>query len=520
VRNNLSGPRRNMHIIFCLWILCTITNLNAATTSGTLERDEVWEGVIEITGDVIVPDGITLTIKPNALIKFSANRDDQAGGYDVTKSELIIEGVLRAEGRNKYEIRFTSSNFVLPVEDIKAKTQPQAGDWYGIIFIKGDHDRSIVSNSVIEFAYDGITCINASPRIYRNRIEGNYWNGILCDVVSAPKISSNQIVNNGYSGINCKIRSAPIITGNEVSGNRYGILIQDISTPVIGDTRLAQNTGKNTIYNNLEFNLYNHTKNVIYAQRNDWGDNTNADRMIRDDDESLKAGFVVFTPVYTSGKVSFQELKSLSVAENKDEQTQKEQQKKELETLKKKIEEKKTTVGEVAIASKGVSKEDEKKRREEEEKEKERVRLLEEQAKQEEQIKLEQEKQLALQKQKEEDLEKQKVAAAAKAKASTFVPTKMANELDNNPKPVSKVTPIMPDLARNAKINGTLLLRVLVGITGLPEEIYISKKIGNKDFDQIINDAAITAVKQWVFEQGISGGQPAKYWTVVSVIMK
>ena len=496
-------------VLFCLNVQLAI----AATTSGVLKGDETWEGVVIVTGDVIVPEGVTLRIRPNALIRFNASADDQQGGYDITKCELIVEGVLRAEGQDKYEIRFTSANFSLPGQEAKNNVQPQAGDWYGIVFKKGNNDKSIVSYSVVEFAYDGITCINASPRLFRNRIEGNYWNGILCDVMSAPKINSNQVMNNGYSGINCKIGSSPSISSNEITGNRYGILVQDVSQPVIGDERLGENAGKNAIYGNLEFNLYNHTKNVIYAQRNDWGDNTNADKTIHDDDENKKFGLVVYTPVYRTGRISYSEFQSLAsttteVAPTEEDKKAKE---KELEDLKKKLAEKKEkTTKQLASATDITSKE-----------EKEKIT--------EEQIKIEQEKALAEQK-KSQELEKQKAAVAAAksavpaetktAVASSFVPTKMANELDNNPKAIQKVNPIMPDLPKKARVSGTVSLRVLVGVEGTPEEVYVSKKIGNKDFDQMINDEAIAAVKKWVFEKGLLNGQPVKYWTVVTVLMK
>ncbi len=499
------------------------TGLHAATTtSGVLKGDETWEGVVQITGDVIVPQGVTLIIKPNALIKFTSGVDDQRGGYDPAKCELIIEGILRAEGKEKYQIRFTSSHFMLPEETSKSKGQPQAGDWYGIVFRRGAHDKSIVSYSIVEFAYDGITCINASPRLFRNRIEGNFWNGILCDIISAPKINSNQILNNGYAGINCKINSSPSITANEITGNRYGILVQDVSQPVIGDLRFGENVGRNTIYNNLEFNLYNHTKNVLYAQRNDWGDNTKADATIYDDEENNRYGLVVFTPPYTSGQISLIEFSNIVISETRDVEQDKAKQEKEIESLKKKIEEQKQIVGtDVKKQAVEESSEDQKKLEEEQQKEKERLRLLEEQLKLQEQIRLEQEKQLAVQKKEEDERQRRLAAEREKAKtAAAFVPTKMANELDNNPKPIKKVNPEMPDMARRAKISGTVSLRVLVNADGLPEEIYVSKRIGNKDFDQVINDAAIAAVKEWTFEAGLSGGSPVKYWTVVTILMK
>ena len=41
---------------------------DAATTSGTLTADEVWSGTINISGDVTVPKGVTLTIEPGTEI--------------------------------------------------------------------------------------------------------------------------------------------------------------------------------------------------------------------------------------------------------------------------------------------------------------------------------------------------------------------------------------------------------------------------------------------------------------------
>lgn len=506
----------------------------AATTSGELRTDETWEGLVLITGDVVVPANRVLTIKPNALIRFAANQDDQESGYDPSKCELIVEGTLRAEGKEKYEIRFTSSSFSDPDEEVKAKLNPQAGDWYGLVLKKDAAGRSILSNTIIEYAYDGITCVNSSPRIYRNRIEANYWNGVLCDIISSPKLNNNQILNNGYAGINCMISSSPVITGNEITGNRYGILVQDVSNPVIGDVRDVQGdlAGRNIIYNNLEYNLYNHTKRVLYAQRNDWGDNINADRLIHDDDESGKFGLVVYAPVFTSGKISYVEYQALTASAVKPTEDETKKKTLELAELKKKLEaDKKQKTESKSGVKEETPKEDlaELKRKEEERtKEMERVRLLEEQLKQQEQIRLEQEKQLAMQKrfEEEERLEKQKAAAAAEKKketkpaASSFVATKMANELDNNPKPIQRVSPTLPDLARQAKISGTVSLRVLIGVNGVPEEVYVAKRIGNKDFDQMINDEAIRTVKQWTFEQGLSAGVPVKYWTIVNLLFK
>ena len=46
--------------------------IHGATTSGQLTQDETWSGTVVITGDVIVPAWVTLTIEPGTLIVFTA----------------------------------------------------------------------------------------------------------------------------------------------------------------------------------------------------------------------------------------------------------------------------------------------------------------------------------------------------------------------------------------------------------------------------------------------------------------
>ncbi|MBI5207195.1 MAG: hypothetical protein HY934_05325 [Candidatus Firestonebacteria bacterium] len=98
----------------------------AATTSGTLTQDENWSGTINITGDVIVPNDVTLTIEPGTTLNFDFLSDDTSGGDDTSLSEIIINGgSLIAEGTPLNPIVFTSSS-----------GNPLIGDWYGIKFVQ------------------------------------------------------------------------------------------------------------------------------------------------------------------------------------------------------------------------------------------------------------------------------------------------------------------------------------------------------------------------------------------------
>ena len=65
------------------------TSANPLEKSGELTKSEVWAGKILITGDVVVPEGMTLTIQPNSIVGF----DPASGAH-----QLIVHGTLYAEG--------------------------------------------------------------------------------------------------------------------------------------------------------------------------------------------------------------------------------------------------------------------------------------------------------------------------------------------------------------------------------------------------------------------------------------
>ena len=112
--------------LFLTWLSlgCSgITNSKVGTRSrplyksGELEKNEVWAGVIQITGDVVVPEGVTLTIKPGAIIGF----DPLVGNH-----QLIVYGSFYAEGNTEGMIVFGS----LGTED--EFELPKSGDWLGV----------------------------------------------------------------------------------------------------------------------------------------------------------------------------------------------------------------------------------------------------------------------------------------------------------------------------------------------------------------------------------------------------
>ncbi|MCL7489845.1 MAG: right-handed parallel beta-helix repeat-containing protein, partial [Desulfobulbaceae bacterium] len=116
---------------------------NLPTTTGALTDDETWSGEVVLTGDVTVPEGMTLTVEPGTTIRFQALADDQSAGADASRAELVVAGSFIAIGTEASPITFTSSS-----------TTPAKGDWGGIRM--AGNGTLTLDHTVIEYGLLGI----------------------------------------------------------------------------------------------------------------------------------------------------------------------------------------------------------------------------------------------------------------------------------------------------------------------------------------------------------------------------
>ncbi len=197
-------------------LVCDAGNSFAQTTSGTLTEDETWSGIVTITGDVRVPDEITLTIDPGTVVKFTALGDDTHSGADASRCELIIDqGVLTAEGESGNEIIFTSTS-----------TLPAMRDWYGIRFVNSYDPFCVMNYCDIQWAYSGVSLQSSSPAILNCLIANNHYRGIT----GSPSafnltIEGSEVHTNGSSSdghgiyIQCPSEVTVTLEANEVHDN-------------------------------------------------------------------------------------------------------------------------------------------------------------------------------------------------------------------------------------------------------------------------------------------------------------
>ena len=73
--------------------------------------------------------------------------------------------------------------------------------------------------------------------------------------------------------------------------------------------------------------------------------------------------------------------------------------------------------------------------------------------------------------------------------------------------------PKYPPQAVRQRMEGKVILKVLVGLDGKPEEVTVEKSSGYRVLDQ----AAIAAVKTWVFNAGMKGGSASRGYALVPI---
>jgi protein TonB len=80
---------------------------------------------------------------------------------------------------------------------------------------------------------------------------------------------------------------------------------------------------------------------------------------------------------------------------------------------------------------------------------------------------------------------------------------------EQEPVIVKKVDPVYPEMARTTGLTGTVLVRILVYKDGTVKDVIVARASGsNVGFEE----AAIAAVKQWVFKPAIQNQKPVSVW--------
>ncbi len=142
-----------------------------ADKSGTLSASETWMGAINMTGDVTVAAGVTLTIADGALIQVAAGK------------ALIVQGTLLVQGSSATGVTFTPN--------------PTPGTWDGIQVQMGG--AATISYAQLKYPTTGLSCAAGTTTcaMTRSSVLNYSSTGLL---IQAPATLDHVTVDTGGAG--------------------------------------------------------------------------------------------------------------------------------------------------------------------------------------------------------------------------------------------------------------------------------------------------------------------------------
>ena len=217
-----------------------------AVETGTITANEMWSGlqIHQVNGNITVPSGVTLTIQPGSIVKFSAN----------TGITVQTGGTLIANGTVAQPIYFTSINDDSVGGDTNGDgnaTSPAAGDWGSIVI-----SSATASFNHVQMSYGGgpVNSSNvigmiqstgsSTVTISNSNITNSFSDGILTgfpnggDVVS---VSSSVIDAVEGRGVNAWPGSTVHVINDTFDNNGVGAFVHggsvDIANSIITNTK-------------------------------------------------------------------------------------------------------------------------------------------------------------------------------------------------------------------------------------------------------------------------------------------
>lgn len=255
--------------ITLLIILTLIYALPA--TALVIDADTVWRGEQSFTEDVRVMPGATLTVAPDATIRFAGAKLEVSGrlvadgaefsgenweglrlkGTDATTHifDCVIKGAttgIFVQGGAPLLERLTLSGNKIGIE-LRGKAAGRVVNCRFVdnrkvgLFVKDDSTTAVVDCRFENNSRYGAYLYHALPRSFQGNVfSGNAIGLMIAYHGSDPQVSDNRFEKNEVA-IQVDRAARPLIQGNLLLGNQTGIYIYRRSDPVISGNRIEGN---------------------------------------------------------------------------------------------------------------------------------------------------------------------------------------------------------------------------------------------------------------------------------------
>lgn len=198
-------------------LLFDVTGVRPAAAA-VLTRDTVWSGLVRLEEDLVIPPGVTLSIRPGTQITVVAAESTKTDPeYISPLTELTVRGTLRCEGTETGPVTFSG------------EAGTAAGSWAGILVDGGTADLSFCT---LQGAENGVQVFSGDAVLRRSMLRENRYGMVAGGRGSRVTLTGTAIRDNDYGQMT--MNGAQVTaSASPVSGNRKrDLLVWEGPVPV------------------------------------------------------------------------------------------------------------------------------------------------------------------------------------------------------------------------------------------------------------------------------------------------
>jgi len=194
-----------------------------------LSEDTNWLGVVELSEDVLVPAGITLTISPGTIVKVQLSENTRIDPeYMSHQTEILVRGTLRIEGTDDEKVVLSTAT-------------DKAGEyWAGIIV---DGGRVEIKHTNVNSAEAALTLTSGSAVLDHTTITKNRYGLVVQSKKALLHISESLVEKNDYGVMVLDNASFDSDSGSTIRNNAK----KDLFEAVPAGTDFAESKYETTV---------------------------------------------------------------------------------------------------------------------------------------------------------------------------------------------------------------------------------------------------------------------------------
>ena len=272
---------------------------------GTLPLNLTWSGIVNVGGNVTVPNGKTLTNSAGSLVQFDSGTNLTISGKLVADSNnpsqrITFTGATTTPGfwggirinsgnsanvsaMRRCDVKYATTGITVTYtgnsNNVTLDKCRVSNNSFDGIYVYGSSTATVhptlTNNHIHDNGDSGIYLTNyAKPLAELNRLEYNGDNGILANNWASATVKFNYAANNGGDGMGFHVGSLASVHRNTVRNN----FVNGISATTSSDVTAygaTTNDGRNHIYGNAGSGIYSWNCTPIFGKNvvNQYGNN-------------------------------------------------------------------------------------------------------------------------------------------------------------------------------------------------------------------------------------------------------